>query len=405
MRVYPGWLHFAVLAISVVICQPARAASLNGKVIEINDGDELTIFNLNRPVRVKLLGVDAPEKDQPFGAAARQHLSDLVFNKNVLVEYSGIGQHNSLIGRVLLNDSDIGAQMIRDGAAWFDPSYKSQLADTQREIYYQSELAARSEKRGLWQSGDAVAPWEFVKGQSLKQNPVASPPTVRATHGPINNRQTSELTSLSLLRTGTSVPKPQPGSYIETSDMSWADGPFRKTWKRFHPPGEHFSALLPDDGEQATKSVPFRLANSFPVVERTFDVSYYRTRDGYTAFELVWFTVPSLGETDSIAIQSGLNSIIRGVGAGVEANGINFQCEPTSQIDISSGGFAGAQFDLSGCTLPGMARVYTKVIGDQRKYYIGFTFYKQDDDNVMKFVKSFTVIGNTSEKLKRKETR
>ena len=67
-----------------------QAASLYGKVIEVNSGDVITIFNLNRPVRVKLLGVDAPEMDQAFGDVAKKHLSDLVFDKAVLVHYSGI---------------------------------------------------------------------------------------------------------------------------------------------------------------------------------------------------------------------------------------------------------------------------------------------------------------------------
>ena len=50
--------------------QDVRAASLFGKVIEVNDGDLITIFNLNRPVKVRLLGVDAPETGQPFAEVA-----------------------------------------------------------------------------------------------------------------------------------------------------------------------------------------------------------------------------------------------------------------------------------------------------------------------------------------------
>src|SRR6476619_3246584 len=74
------------------LCTPAvNASSLFGKVIEVNSGDVITIFNLNRPVRVKLMGVDAPEMDQSFGDVARKHLGDLVFEKSVLVEYAGIG--------------------------------------------------------------------------------------------------------------------------------------------------------------------------------------------------------------------------------------------------------------------------------------------------------------------------
>src|SRR5204863_5511467 len=126
----------------------AQAATLFGRVVEINDGDVITVFNLNRPVRIKLLAVDAPEADQPFGDLARKHLADLVYDKSVLVDYSGIAADGSLLGRVTLNNTDIGAQMIRDGAAWFDASNQARLSVADREIYQQSEQAARSERRG-----------------------------------------------------------------------------------------------------------------------------------------------------------------------------------------------------------------------------------------------------------------
>src|ERR1700752_5447739 len=179
----------------------ANAASLYGKVIEVNSGDVITIFNLNRPVRVKLLGVDAPEMEQAFGDIAKKHLSDLVFDKAVLVHYSGIGADQSLTGRVLLNDADIGAQMIRDGAAWFDPRNIARLSEADREVYQQSELAARNERRGLWQQLNPTAPWEFVKAEALRKNPLAHldtslPPSKRR-----SDPSTSELTNITLMAT------------------------------------------------------------------------------------------------------------------------------------------------------------------------------------------------------------
>src|SRR5262245_11827030 len=99
--------YFLALAIivSCFLSADVRAASLFGKVIEVNSGDVLTIYNLNRPVRVKLLGVDAPEMNQAFGDVAKKHLADLILDKSVLVEYSGIASDSSLTGRVLLNDA------------------------------------------------------------------------------------------------------------------------------------------------------------------------------------------------------------------------------------------------------------------------------------------------------------
>src|SRR6185503_20972937 len=114
MKIKTRWVVAFVFAFSVLVSQQVKGAAISGKVVEVNEGDEITIFNLNRNVRIKLMAIDAPEKDQAFGAAARQHLFDLVHDKLVSVEYWGVGQHNILIGRVLSGGNDICAQMIRD---------------------------------------------------------------------------------------------------------------------------------------------------------------------------------------------------------------------------------------------------------------------------------------------------
>ena len=393
MRIRLRWLTLAVLVTCFVAAHEISAATLVGKVIQVNDGDELTIFNLNRPVRIKLIGIDAPEMDQAFGVTAKQHLADLVFDKQVVVEYLGIGHDNSLIGRVFCNDADMNAQMIRDGAAWFDPRYQSQLSAQVNEMYHQSELAARNEKRGLWQSGDAVAPWEFVKAREIKKNQAQSAPSATSlTRAATPAKAVRELTSIGLLKTGSAMPPPRPDQYVESSDKSWFyNGEFRKNWKRFRIAGEDFSAMLPNGGEQGSKSVPFRLANSERIVEREFPVSYYRVRDGYSIYELLWFQVPEGSAVDPNIVDTTLDGIINNLIVGVQSQVGDSQCRPLSKTNVSANGYTGAEYDLTGCTLAGMARVFTRVIGDQRKYYIGFTFYRDADANIDKFLKSFTV--------------
>src|SRR5689334_23810847 len=135
-----------ILATAIVIScfVSADAASLFGKVVAVNSGDVIMIYNLNRPVRVKLMGIDAPELDQAFGDVAKKHLADLVFEKSVVVEYAGIAADSSLTGRVLLNDADIGAQMIRDGAAWFICAPMSaSFNNTRRSEEHTSELQSQ----------------------------------------------------------------------------------------------------------------------------------------------------------------------------------------------------------------------------------------------------------------------
>jgi len=212
----------------------AAAATLFGRVVEVNDGDVITIFNLNRTVRVKLLAVDAPERDQAFGEVAKKHLGELVYDKSVLVEYWGIASDGSLVGRVTVNSVDVGAQMIRDGAAWFDASNQEHLSASDREVYQQSELAARNEKRGLWQAENPVSPWEFAKAKAQRRDPVASGnASTAAAKSP--KRTDSELTNLTLMATRMNSASSSASSNSSSSSSSpWTEPatPSSEAWAR-----------------------------------------------------------------------------------------------------------------------------------------------------------------------------
>ena len=377
MKNHRRWTLLAVLATSVLFIQQARASTLTGKVIEINDGDEITIFNMNRPVRIRLVGIDAPEKDQAFGEIAKQHLADLVFDKFVFVEYTGIGLHTDLIGRVLLNGADINAQMIRDGAAWYAPQL-SHLSDAQQEIYSKSEEAARNEKRGIWQVDGAVAPWEFVKARELAKQFANKPasPTDEA------KRPKPELDNLNLRgRNTTAVARPQSSFADGLSDTSWAtEGPAKNLWHRLQPEGENFSVLVPEGGKQ--------VANDLPFGNHTLSLHAYVGRDGYASYNVIWATGPSLGETDVAAVDSFVFGFLHSM---KPASAGNSSCEATGTKTVSTAGYFGREFELSGCLLPGLARIYTKVVGEERRMYFAVTLYKESDANVAKFLKSFTL--------------
>jgi len=384
-------LLFAVLGVFV---PSARAASLFGKVIEVNSGDVITILNLNRPVRVKLLGVDAPEMDQTFGDVSKKHLADLVFDKSVLVEYSGISADSSLTGRVLLNDADIGAQMIRDGAAWFDVNNVSRLSVPDREIYQQSEVAARSERRGLWQAEHPTAPWEFVKAQALRLNPVVSLPSTSLAK-PAENRPRPELTNLNLLtRNVEAAPAPETPA-VGDADSAWALSATHKDWGPLQPEGENFSALVPQGGDRRTIQVPSGT--------ETVDTHVYMVRDGESVFSITWVTGPTEGETDRDALAYSMRRYVEGVKEGYEARAksvgrpTTFSCELENEKDISRSGYTGSEFDLSSCTVPGYVRIFTKVVNNKRQMYVATAFYTAEDENVTRFIKSFT-IGSTAAK-------
>ena len=383
--------HCFVFGLLLFLSTSVEASTLSGRVIEVNDGDVITVFNLNRPVRIKLLAVDAPEAGQAFGDVARNHLSALVHDKSVLVEYWGIAADGSLVGRVMLDKTDIGAQMIRDGAAWFDAGNQGRLSAADRDVYQQSEQAARSERRGLWQAQDPIAPWEFVRAQALRSHPAAPlNSTLPVSTKAKATRPPSELTNLTLMGSSPSTSSPSSAAY--DADTAWAASSGPKNWQPYKPSGESFSALVPDDGKQKSIQVPFG--------DQMVDVNVYASRDGGAIYALMWIKGPTYGETDRAAINSTVKGFLRGVGAGYQQQiGNEFSCEMQGERRFTAGGFSASEYDLPSCTIPAKVRAYSRVVGPDRQMYVGVVFYTQEDDaNVSRFMKSFTITNPSSPK-------
>ena len=389
--------YLLLLAIATcLVPTDVRAASLFGKVIEVNSGDVITISNLNRPVRVKLLGVDAPEMSQAFGDVAKKHLADLVLDKSVLVEYSGIAADSSLTGRVLLNNADIGAQMIRDGAAWFDTN-TNRLSGTERDIYQQSEQAARTERRGLWQEENPIAPWEFVKAEALRRNPVASLNSSLPAEKPTAKRPVAELNNFTLMTAGIEAAQPRLVSAASPDLVIAAPGPTGGAWRLLRPAGANFSALVPAEGKQTDVPVP------------EGESHIYIARDGWSVYTVAWVTAPSMGETDEDAIAGSLSVFTAGVGQGFQiasesaGQPQSFKCELQNEKKISQSGYTGSEYDLNTCTVPARARAFTRLVDGQRQMYVAIVFYTQEDENVDRFINSFTMGG--AQKSKSRTTR
>lgn len=167
----------SVFLLGLFVCfgAPSKAASLYGKVIEIVDGDRIRLVSLNRLTSVKLMAIDAPEMSQFCGDVAKQHLQDLIFDKMVVVESFGLSEDGSIVGKVFLNEMDVAAQMVRDGAAWYDKSNSSRLSESERQRYVDSEQAARNEHRGIWQETNPVPPWDFRQGLTMSASQESAP--------------------------------------------------------------------------------------------------------------------------------------------------------------------------------------------------------------------------------------
>jgi endonuclease YncB( thermonuclease family) len=157
----------AVLSLSI-LCLPviAQQRIITGRVVAVIDGDILTIRDANKAQHViQLIGIDAPESNQAFGDKARQSLSDLVHGKTVTVTGSKVDRQERIIGKVTLNNKDIGLEQIRRGAAWFFRQYANELGRDDARAYEQAEEEARAKQRGLWAGPGPIPPWELRAAQ------------------------------------------------------------------------------------------------------------------------------------------------------------------------------------------------------------------------------------------------
>jgi endonuclease YncB( thermonuclease family) len=157
--------------ISVFVCcvmfsLSASSSTLFGKVISLNDGDTIKLLDSNNvQYKIRLAGIDAPEKKQAFGMRSKEHLSDLIFGKTVSVEWNKTDRYQRILGKVLLNGTDINFEQIRAGFAWHYKQYQNEQSQTDRDSYAKSEVEARTRRIGLWYDSSPIPPWDFRHGK------------------------------------------------------------------------------------------------------------------------------------------------------------------------------------------------------------------------------------------------
>ena len=153
------------LLVAVVFAAMSALASetFKGRVVKVSDGDTITVLDAaNVQHKIRLDKIDAPEKAQPFGDAARKHLAAFVAGKNVEIEWTKKDKYGRILGTVwamIPVRTDVNLQMVKDGFAWH---YK-QFDNTQ--TYAAAEIDARRAKRGLWKDPAPSPPFMFRRAK------------------------------------------------------------------------------------------------------------------------------------------------------------------------------------------------------------------------------------------------
>ena len=162
-------LAAGIWAVLAVLPPATSADTLSGKVIAVADGDTLTVLVDQQMVHVRIAGIDAPEKGQPFGQVSKQGLSRCAFHQQVEVEWRKKDRYGRTLGKVMVGPVDCGLHQIKLGLAWHYTAYAKEQAAEDRAAYANTEEAARKASAGLWSAATPVAPWEFRHERHLRQ--------------------------------------------------------------------------------------------------------------------------------------------------------------------------------------------------------------------------------------------
>lgn len=153
---------------------------IEGKVSLVYDGDTISVTTKDGKIySIWLKTIDAPESKQNYAKKSRKMLADLIEGKDVKVIIYKKDVYDRYIGTVYYNGQDVGLRQIEAGMAWHFKQYAYEQNAEERKIYAQAELKARTDKIGLWEDSNPVAPWEFRSGKKTKDtNPNETSATV-----------------------------------------------------------------------------------------------------------------------------------------------------------------------------------------------------------------------------------
>lgn len=164
---------FALGCVTSLFLGQASAATLTGKVVGVSDGDTLTVLDASRQsFRIRLSGIDAPEKKQPFGQRSKQHLSALAFGREVDVIWNKRDRYGRTVGKVMVSTQscaaarcpkavDVGLQQVKTGMAWWYRKYAREQDPREAEAYDRAEAQAQAARIGLWADSNPVPPWDW----------------------------------------------------------------------------------------------------------------------------------------------------------------------------------------------------------------------------------------------------
>jgi endonuclease YncB( thermonuclease family) len=161
---------WTLISLHAVAAQPPSGPlplNVEGISVDVQDGDTFVLRDeAGRPMRIRVAGIDAPEKSQPWAERSRQHLRELLRGQRVQVLPIKQDVYGRTVARVQVLQSgdtalDAAQAQLDAGLAWHFKRYKSDQTRDEFVRYAQAERQARAAGLGLWADPQPQAPWLF----------------------------------------------------------------------------------------------------------------------------------------------------------------------------------------------------------------------------------------------------
>lgn len=152
---------FILISLILVTVFSAFAQRFPVKVVGISDGDTFTAINRdNLQLKIRIYGIDAPERGQDYGSMSKKALSGFLFGNNIEIDVLSQEKWGRFVAKVYTNDEkDVALLMLQSGMAWHYKKYDNS------QVYKDAEETARKAKRGIWGGKSPVPPWDYRKNK------------------------------------------------------------------------------------------------------------------------------------------------------------------------------------------------------------------------------------------------
>lgn len=139
---------------------------IQGRIIKVSDGDTVTLLdNNNKQIKIRLYGIDCPEKGQDYYQVAKNYVSTAIYNKEVKVEIINTDRYKRSVGIIWPTENrNLNIELLNQGLAWHYKQF-----DKSKQ-YAEAENIARNQKLNIWKHKNSQAPWEFRKNKKNKKS-------------------------------------------------------------------------------------------------------------------------------------------------------------------------------------------------------------------------------------------